>query len=75
LASEPNSTGIAFEFLNDGFRLPGNTAIAGRGWIDATGVNDFLLTASPVPIPAAIWLFFSAVCGLGAMRQRAKAVE
>lgn len=56
--------------MNDGHRLPGDPAgIAGRGWIDAQGTNDFLFTASPVPIPAAIWLFFSAICGLGVLKR------
>lgn len=53
--------GIVFKFLNDGHRLPGNSAIAGRGWVIGGGTNDFLVTATLVPIPAAVWLFGSAM--------------
>jgi len=63
--------GNPFIFLFDGHRLPGNNiAAVGRGWLDAAGTNDFLFTASPVPLPAAVWLFGSALVGLVAVRRR-----
>ncbi len=67
----------AFCFLADGHRtadhppLDGDT-IVGRGWLtgpmDTT--NDWLVTASVVPLPAAAWLFGSALTGLGLIRRR-----
>lgn len=66
------ASGLAFLFLNDGHRLPGSSGISGRGWIDYPGTNDFLFTASPVPLPAAFWLFGSALIGLIGYNRRRK---
>ncbi len=33
-------------------------------------INSWTLTASPVPIPAAVWLFSGALAGLGVLRRR-----
>ena len=68
---------IAFEFLNDGHRLPGdNTTWVARGWIgpkdgftgDMGAYNDWLI--KEVPLPGAVWLFGSGVASLVAIRRR-----
>ena len=68
------ASGLAFLFLNDGHRLPGNTGIVGRGWLDFAGTNDFLFTATPnpVPVPAAVWLFGTALFGMFGFSRRRK---
>lgn len=68
-------TGIAFSFLNDGFRLPVNSGFVGRGWIDKPGTNDFLLTATVVPLPPAALLFGSALAGMGFLSRRRKSAS
>ncbi len=76
LMSGPNA-GLTFLFLNDGHRLPGNpgTGIVGRGWIEGEDTNDFLFTATlnPVPVPAAVWLFGTALVGLIGFSKRRRA--
>lgn len=73
LTGKQNGAGLAFLFLNDGHRLPGTTGISGRGWLQGAGTNDFLFTASAVPVPAAIWLFGTALIGLVGFSKRRKA--
>jgi len=64
--------GLAFLFLNDGHRIPGNTGLGGRGWIQKHGTNDFLFTATVVPLPPAALLFGSALAGMGFLGRRRK---
>ncbi len=72
LTGETNGSGIAFEFDNDGWRLPTSDGWVGRGWLLPPGsVDDWLVTATVVPVPAAAWLFGSALGLLGWMRRRA----
>lgn len=75
LAGETNGSGIAFEFDNDGHRLanPGDLpdGWVGRGWLlppDST--DDWLVTGVLIPVPAAAWMFGSALGLLGWMRRR-----
>ncbi len=66
LIGKSNGTG-AFIFDNDGHRLDGNPGEGwvGRGWVEGSGSsNDFLVTASPVPLPGAIWMMGAALLGL-----------
>jgi len=75
-----SSGGNPFIFRFDGHRLAGfpgfdDNSPVGRGWIEPgngyTGCcNDFLVTATVVPVPAAVWLFGSALAGLIAVRRR-----
>jgi len=73
LASSTTHNNLAFLFLNDGHRAaPG---FVGRGWLDLPGTNDFLFTASPVPLPAAVWFFGSGIMGLVVMRRRKQVAQ
>ena len=46
-----------------------NGDIVGRGIMDGK-FRAFLITASPVPVPAAVWLFASGLLGLAAVARR-----
>lgn len=70
LIGKPDDHGHAFIFANDGHRLAGDTGWVGRGWFEGDGSNDFLVTATVVPVPAAVWLFGSALVGLGWQRRK-----
>lgn len=61
-----------FEFDNDGHRLDGDPGVGwvGRGWLDGHGTNDFLVTATVVPVPAAFWMFGAGLITLLRLRQR-----
>jgi probable HAF family extracellular repeat protein len=60
--------------------LTQGTAINTQGWIVADGVDSrtgqqhgyLLENLSPVPLPAAVWLMLSGLCGLGARVRRRK---
>ncbi|MEM7081616.1 MAG: VPLPA-CTERM sorting domain-containing protein [Pseudomonadota bacterium] len=71
LIGKSNGTG-AFIFDNDGHRLGTSDGWVGRGWVEGYGsANDFLVIATPVPLPGAIWMMGAAVIGLfGARRRR-----
>ena len=66
-----DGSGYAFIFANDGHRLDGDPGVGwvGRGWLTGGGTDDWLVTAV-IPVPAAIWLFPSALAALGWMRRR-----
>ena len=72
LASELNNQGDAFVFAHDGHRLPGdNTSPVARGWLlPPNSTDDFLMVASPVPLPAGVWLLGSVLLGVFAARRR-----
>jgi hypothetical protein len=59
------------------FRLVDEDTTAANGLPVASGgtdrVDNFTITASPVPLPAALWLLVSGLLGLGAVRKRAAA--
>ena len=59
------------------FRLVDEDTTAANGLPVASGgtdrVDNFTVTASPVPLPAALWLLASGLFGLGAVRKRAAA--
>lgn len=66
-----DGSGFAFLFLGDGHRLSEDTTSpVGRGWLDLNGTNDWLVTATPVPVPAAFILFGSGLGGLALLRYR-----
>ncbi|NKB57856.1 MAG: PEP-CTERM sorting domain-containing protein [Alphaproteobacteria bacterium] len=70
-----NGDDLAFLWLPDGHRLPGdNSSLVGRGWVDPTsnssGANDFLFQGRIVPEPGAIALFGVGLIGLSVMRRR-----
>ena len=70
--SAQNGSNLAFLLLDDGHRLDGdNSSFVGRGWLSGPGsANDWLVTATVVPVPAAVWLFGSGLAGLFALRRR-----
>jgi len=58
-----------------GTGLSGPETYVGWGWLNHSGephveASDWLFTATVVPVPAAVWLFGSALAGLGWMRRR-----
>ncbi len=68
---EADGTGFVFEFDDDGHRLGTSSGWVGRGWLlppDST--EDWLVTAQVIPVPAAAWLFGSALGLLGWVRRR-----
>lgn len=78
--------GFAFLFGSDGHRLSDPDGYAGRGWLTVgfapdnmsdAGTNDFLFTASPVPLPAPVLMLGAALLGIGAagMRRNARQAQ
>lgn len=76
--SAGEANGYAFIWNNDGHRLAGDsTSWVGRGWLNGTGTNDWLVTGVPtppppgeeVPEPATVSLM---LLGLGALVARRK---
>lgn len=87
LGSKANPSGQYFLFQDDGHRVPGNSELIGRGWVDNAdnwpGANDFLFrvallpSSDPgqetvVPIPAAGWLLLTGLGGLVVAGKRRK---
>ncbi len=74
LTGKANADGLIFALLADGHRLPDdNTMLVALGWIEGTGnYNDWLVTTEPVPVPAALPLFATALAGLGVLRARSR---
>lgn len=76
LTGKQDGSGSAFTFLADGHRLASYPAYGGpdtpvaRGWIDASGVNDWLIIAIPIPEPGSGLLFASGLVLLTFTRTR-----
>lgn len=69
LTGKQDVSGDAFIFAADGHRLAGDsTSFVGRGWLEGGGIDDWLVVA--VPVPAAVWLFGSALGLLAWTRKR-----
>lgn len=69
LTLKQDGYGFVFSFLADGFRIENDsTSWVGRGLLNGIngkgGKNNWLVTATVVPIPAAVWLFLSALASL-----------
>jgi len=61
ITGEQNGSGIAFDFLADGHRLPGdNDTAVGRGWLlPPNSTDDWLVRATLIPEPASLALLAS----------------
>jgi hypothetical protein len=61
MTGEQDGSGIAFRFLADGHRLPGdNDTAVGRGWLlPPNSTDDWLVRAVLIPEPASLALFAS----------------
>ncbi|MFW2403639.1 MAG: hypothetical protein ACN4GT_02655 [Gammaproteobacteria bacterium] len=71
IGKQDATSGKAFIFAADGHRLAGDTTSwVGRGWLEGGGTDDWIVTAVPVPVPAAAWLFGSALGLLAWSRRR-----
>ncbi len=81
LTSYPGSFSNAFFFGDeDGSGHRGFAGLSGWGWLTYSdnpnddnpyvAASDFLFTATPVPVPAAVWLLGSALLGLGFVRRK-----
>ena len=77
LYGKADMTGLVFQFLGDGLRIPSdNSTFVGRGWLttlaDGTdsngGAQDWLFVGTPVPAPGALALL--GLGGLTATRRR-----
>ncbi|MGI9342239.1 MAG: PEP-CTERM sorting domain-containing protein [Gammaproteobacteria bacterium] len=72
LTGMQDAGGYAFIFDDDGHRLAAPAGWVGRGWLAGSGttVDDWIVTAQIVPVPAAVWLFGSALGLMGLARRR-----
>ena len=71
LTGKQDGSGSAFTFLADGHRLAGDSdSPVARGWVQGSGVNDFLTRAIPVPEPTTALLLGLGLISLAAHRRR-----
>ena len=74
LGAKANTSGEFFVFEADGHRVPGNSELIGRGWVDNgsnwPGANDFLFRVAEVPLPAAGWMLIVGIGSLAFARRR-----
>ncbi len=70
--SKQDNQGVAFYALGDNHRCSGYTdcgPLTANGWLEPVtydgNYNDWLVQLNPVPVPAAAWLFLSALVVLG----------
>ena len=65
---------LTFAFLADGYRLPDDYTIVGRGWFVPTDksetTNDWIVTAKRLPEPSTLFLLGSGLLGLVFFRKR-----
>ena len=64
-------TGTGFVSLDEAYDINASGQIVGVGTLSDGSSGAFMLTA--VPVPAAIWLFGSALAGLGWLRRKTQA--
>lgn len=64
-------TGTGFVSLDEAYDINASGQIVGDGTLSDGSTGAFMLTAFPVP--AAIWLFGSALAGLGWLRRKTQA--
>ncbi len=69
--SDQDNAGIAFNALGNSHRCAGHSdcgPFIGEGWLEPGTpdgqFNDWLVQLNPIPVPAAVWLFGSALIGL-----------
>ena len=83
LSDKSDGTGLSFQFGDENGGGHRNfNGISGWGWLmhgtdcqtgsDCSNIaySDWLFTASPVPVPASVWLFGSSLLGLAGLRRR-----
>lgn len=72
LSGIADNEGYVFLGLGDGHRLSGDTTSeVGRGWLEPAGsTDDWLVTLTPVPAPAALPLLLSGVLGFSLFSRR-----
>ncbi|MEM7401032.1 MAG: hypothetical protein AAF304_03675 [Pseudomonadota bacterium] len=71
LIGEANIENYVFLALGDGHRISGdNTSEVGRGWLEPnSSTDDWLVRLTPVPIPAALPLFFVGLLSIFGVRK------
>ena len=68
-----NGNGYVFLGLADGHRLGGGDEEVGRGWLEpGSSTDDWLVTLTPVPVPAALPLLISGILGFSIFSHRRK---
>lgn len=79
IQGQQDNNGYIFLALGDGHRLSGDySSEVGRGWIEpqagsANTTDDWLVTLTPVPVPAALPLLFSGLAGFAFIGRRKRA--